>query len=60
MRAARFHRCQGHLRSRRLDEPSEWLGPHQVLVEPRWTGICGTVLHEYTRAILHARRRRTR
>jgi (R,R)-butanediol dehydrogenase/meso-butanediol dehydrogenase/diacetyl reductase len=46
MRAARFHAAKD-IRIEDIDEPSEDLGPHQVLVEPRWTGICGTDLHEY-------------
>jgi (R,R)-butanediol dehydrogenase/meso-butanediol dehydrogenase/diacetyl reductase len=46
MRAARFYAAKD-IRIEEIDEPSEDLGPHQVLVEPRWTGICGTDLHEY-------------
>jgi (R,R)-butanediol dehydrogenase/meso-butanediol dehydrogenase/diacetyl reductase len=46
MRAARFHAAKD-IRVEEIDEPSDDLGPHQVLVEPRWTGICGTDLHEY-------------
>lgn len=46
MRAARFHAAKD-IRIDDIPEPSEDLTPHQVLVEPRWTGICGTDLHEY-------------
>jgi (R,R)-butanediol dehydrogenase/meso-butanediol dehydrogenase/diacetyl reductase len=46
MRAALFYAAKD-IRIEDIDEPSEDLGSHQVLVEPRWTGICGTDLHEY-------------
>jgi (R,R)-butanediol dehydrogenase/meso-butanediol dehydrogenase/diacetyl reductase len=46
MRAARFYAAKD-IRIEEIDEPSEDLSAHQVLVEPRWTGICGTDLHEY-------------
>lgn len=46
MRAALFHAAKD-IRIEDVDEPSDDLGPHEVLVEPRWVGICGTDLHEY-------------
>jgi (R,R)-butanediol dehydrogenase/meso-butanediol dehydrogenase/diacetyl reductase len=46
MLAARFH---GHrdIRVEQVGEPGD-LGPHEVRVRPRWCGICGSDLHEYT------------
>lgn len=46
MRAARFYAAKD-IRVEDIPEPSGDLGPRQVLVAPRWTGICGTDLHEY-------------
>jgi (R,R)-butanediol dehydrogenase/meso-butanediol dehydrogenase/diacetyl reductase len=46
MRAARFYAAKD-IRIDDIPEPSEDLAPHQVLVEPQWTGICGTDLHEF-------------
>ena len=46
MRAALFHAAKD-IRIEEVADPSENLGPHQVLVEPQWCGICGTDLHEY-------------
>jgi (R,R)-butanediol dehydrogenase/meso-butanediol dehydrogenase/diacetyl reductase len=46
MRAARFH-AAGDIRIEDVPEPSDALGPRDVLVAPRWCGICGTDLHEY-------------
>src|SRR2546422_7642321 len=45
MRALRFHAARD-LRIDEVPEPSA-LGRTQVVVAPRWTGICGTDLHEY-------------
>ena len=46
MRALRFHAA----RDLRIDDVAEpgAPGPTQVTVAPRWCGICGTDLHEYT------------
>jgi (R,R)-butanediol dehydrogenase / meso-butanediol dehydrogenase / diacetyl reductase len=46
MRAALFHAAKD-IRIEDIPEPNGDLGPHQVLVEPQWCGICGTDLHEY-------------
>lgn len=46
MRAALFHAAKD-IRVEEVAEPNGDLGPHQVLVEPKWVGICGTDLHEY-------------
>src|SRR4051794_11663522 len=46
MRAALFHAAQD-IRVQDVPEPDGDLGAHQVLVQPRWCGICGTDLHEY-------------
>ena len=46
MRALRFH-AAGDLRIENVLEPGP-PGPTQVTVAPRWCGICGTDLHEYT------------
>lgn len=46
MLAARFHEAKD-IRVEDVPEPSGELGDGQVLVKPRWCGICGTDLHEY-------------
>jgi (R,R)-butanediol dehydrogenase/meso-butanediol dehydrogenase/diacetyl reductase len=46
MRAARFHGVKD-IRVEDVPEPNGDLGPRQVLLRPRWCGICGTDLHEY-------------
>jgi (R,R)-butanediol dehydrogenase/meso-butanediol dehydrogenase/diacetyl reductase len=46
MRALRFHAAHD-LRIEEVPEPGA-PGPTQVTVAPRWCGICGTDLHEYT------------
>ena len=46
MRALRFHAARD-LRIEDVAEPGP-PGPTQVTVAPRWCGICGTDLHEYT------------
>jgi (R,R)-butanediol dehydrogenase/meso-butanediol dehydrogenase/diacetyl reductase len=46
MRAARFHDARD-IRVEDIPDPSGELGPGQVLVAPKWCGICGTDLHEY-------------
>ena len=46
MRAVRFHAARD-IRVEDVEEPGEDLGPHDVLIHPRLTGICGTDLHEY-------------
>src|SRR4051795_13303594 len=45
MRAVRFH----DRRDIRVDDVPEPVEPqgHEILVRPRWCGICGTDLHEY-------------
>jgi (R,R)-butanediol dehydrogenase / meso-butanediol dehydrogenase / diacetyl reductase len=43
--ASRYHGAKD-LRVEDVPEP-EALGPRDVLVAPRWCGICGTDLHEY-------------
>lgn len=45
MRAVRFHAARD-IRVEDVPAPGE-PGPGEVLVEPSWTGICGTDLHEY-------------
>lgn len=45
MRAARFHAAKD-IRVEDVAPPGE-PGPGEVLVQPAWTGICGTDLHEY-------------
>jgi (R,R)-butanediol dehydrogenase / meso-butanediol dehydrogenase / diacetyl reductase len=45
MRAARFHSARD-IRIEDIPAPDE-PGPGEVLIEPAWTGICGTDLHEY-------------
>jgi (R,R)-butanediol dehydrogenase / meso-butanediol dehydrogenase / diacetyl reductase len=45
MKAARFHGARD-IRIEDVPPPGE-PGPGEVLVEPSWTGICGTDLHEY-------------
>lgn len=45
MKAARFHAAKD-IRIEDVPPPGE-PGPGEVLVEPAWTGICGTDLHEY-------------
>src|SRR6188472_2792439 len=46
MRAVRFH----DRRDIRVEDVAEPVAPqgHEILVRPRWCGICGTDLHEYT------------
>jgi len=46
MKAARFH-AQRDVRVEDVPEPREELDRLQVLLRPRWCGICGTDLHEY-------------
>ncbi len=46
MRAARFYGVKD-IRVEEVAEPDGELGPTQVLIRPRWCGICGTDLHEY-------------
>jgi len=46
MRAVRFHAARD-IRVEDVAEPTDDLGPHEVLVRPRRVGICGTDLHEY-------------
>jgi (R,R)-butanediol dehydrogenase/meso-butanediol dehydrogenase/diacetyl reductase len=46
MRAARFYAARD-IRIEDVPEPDGALAPRQVLVRPRWCGICGTDLHEY-------------
>jgi (R,R)-butanediol dehydrogenase / meso-butanediol dehydrogenase / diacetyl reductase len=45
MRAARFHAARD-IRIEDVPAPGE-PGRGEVLIEPAWTGICGTDLHEY-------------
>jgi (R,R)-butanediol dehydrogenase/meso-butanediol dehydrogenase/diacetyl reductase len=45
MRAVRLH-GRGDIRLEEVPAPSS-LGPREVLVKPRFCGICGTDLHEY-------------
>ena len=45
MRAARYHGVKD-VRIEDVAEPGD-LAPHELLLEPRWCGICGTDLHEY-------------
>jgi (R,R)-butanediol dehydrogenase/meso-butanediol dehydrogenase/diacetyl reductase len=45
MQAAVFH-AAGDIRVEQVPQPAG-LRPHEVLVRPRWCGICGTDLHEY-------------
>lgn len=47
MRAARFHGA-GDIRVEEVAEPEGDLDASEVLVAPRWCGICGTDLHEYS------------
>jgi (R,R)-butanediol dehydrogenase/meso-butanediol dehydrogenase/diacetyl reductase len=47
MRAARFHGVRD-IRIDEVPEPDGDLGPRELLVTPRWCGICGTDLHEFT------------
>jgi (R,R)-butanediol dehydrogenase / meso-butanediol dehydrogenase / diacetyl reductase len=44
--AARFHGNRD-IRVEQVDEPGD-PGPREVRVRPRWCGICGSDLHEYT------------
>jgi (R,R)-butanediol dehydrogenase/meso-butanediol dehydrogenase/diacetyl reductase len=44
--AARFH-AAGDIRIEQVPGPEGNLGARDVLVRPRWCGICGTDLHEY-------------
>lgn len=46
MRVARFHAARD-IRIEDVAEPDGDLNPRQLLVKPRWCGICGTDLHEY-------------
>lgn len=46
MRAARYYGVKD-LRVEEVAEPDGELAPTQVLIRPRWCGICGTDLHEY-------------
>jgi (R,R)-butanediol dehydrogenase/meso-butanediol dehydrogenase/diacetyl reductase len=46
MLAARFHAARD-IRIEEVPEPEGATGAHDVLVRPRWCGICGTDLHEY-------------
>jgi (R,R)-butanediol dehydrogenase/meso-butanediol dehydrogenase/diacetyl reductase len=46
MRAARFHAARD-IRIEEVAEPDGSLALRQILVRPRWCGICGTDLHEY-------------
>lgn len=46
MRAVRYYGVKD-IRIDSVDEPSEELGPRELLVRPHWVGICGTDLHEY-------------
>jgi (R,R)-butanediol dehydrogenase / meso-butanediol dehydrogenase / diacetyl reductase len=45
MRAVRYHAARD-IRVEDVPEPDR-LGPHEVLIRPRFCGICGTDLHEY-------------
>src|SRR5829696_4469145 len=45
MKAARFHAAHD-IRVEDVPGPGD-PGPGEVLIEPAWTGICGTDLHEY-------------
>ena len=45
MKALRFHAARD-LRVEDVPEPNG-LSATEVVVAPRWTGICGTDLHEY-------------
>lgn len=46
MRAVRYYAAKD-IRVEQVEAPDDNLGPHEVLVGPRWVGICGTDLHEY-------------
>ncbi len=46
MKAVRFHAAKD-IRVEDVPAPSQKLGPHDVLLKPLVTGICGTDLHEY-------------
>ena len=46
MRAARFYGARD-IRVEQVPEPDGELGARELLVQPRWCGICGTDLHEY-------------
>jgi (R,R)-butanediol dehydrogenase / meso-butanediol dehydrogenase / diacetyl reductase len=46
MRAARFYGARD-IRVEDVPEPDGELGERDLLVQPRWCGICGTDLHEY-------------
>jgi (R,R)-butanediol dehydrogenase/meso-butanediol dehydrogenase/diacetyl reductase len=46
MRAARFYAARD-IRIEDVPEPDGELRAGQVLIKPRWCGICGTDLHEY-------------
>ncbi len=45
MKAVRYHAARD-IRVEDVAEPNE-LGPNQLLIQPRFCGICGTDLHEY-------------
>jgi (R,R)-butanediol dehydrogenase/meso-butanediol dehydrogenase/diacetyl reductase len=46
MQAARYYGARD-IRVESVAEPDGRLGPTQILIRPRWCGICGTDLHEY-------------
>jgi (R,R)-butanediol dehydrogenase / meso-butanediol dehydrogenase / diacetyl reductase len=46
VRAVRYHAARD-IRVEEVPEPSGELGPNEVLIRPRFCGICGTDLHEY-------------
>jgi (R,R)-butanediol dehydrogenase/meso-butanediol dehydrogenase/diacetyl reductase len=46
VKAVRFHAARD-IRVEDVPAPSQKLAPHEVLVRPLVTGICGTDLHEY-------------
>jgi (R,R)-butanediol dehydrogenase / meso-butanediol dehydrogenase / diacetyl reductase len=46
VRAARYYGVKD-IRVEEIPEPNGDLAPTQVLIKPRWCGICGTDLHEY-------------
>jgi (R,R)-butanediol dehydrogenase/meso-butanediol dehydrogenase/diacetyl reductase len=46
VRAVRYHGARD-IRVEDVPEPNGTLGPNEVLVRPRFCGICGTDLHEY-------------
>src|SRR5947209_13143195 len=46
MRAVVYHGARD-VRVEEIPEPDGALRPEEVLLAPRWCGICGTDLHEY-------------